>query len=97
MLGVSFAGTWEIETSSTVVWEFGTLKSTASVGGDLIGTALADVWRIGAETSLADVCRIGIETPLGDLGVRTFIADVWRIEAATSLLGFWSGARAFAA
>ncbi len=79
MLGVSFAGTWEIGTSSTVVWEFGTLKSLTGVGGLLVGTALADV------------CRIGIETPLGDLRVRTSIADVWMIGALISLASSWSG------
>ncbi len=95
--GVSFAGTWEIGTSSTVVREFRSATSLASVGElgvrasivdvDALGgsVSLEDGWKIRSETPLADVCRIGIETSLvgnGGLGAGTSIADVCRIGAA---------------
>ncbi len=96
MPGVSFAGAWEIGTSSTVVREFrsasvGELGVRASivdfyaVGGS---ASLEDGWKIWSETPLADVCRFCIETSLvgdGGLGVGTSIADVWRIGVETSL------------
>ncbi len=100
MPGVSFAGTWEIGTSSTVVCEFRSATSLASVGElgvrassvdvDALGgrASLEDGWKIWSETPLADVCRIGIETSLvgdGGLGAGTSIADVWRIGVETSL------------
>ncbi len=67
MPGVSFAGTWEIGTSSTVV--FRSTTSLASVGelgvrasivdvDALVGSeSLEDGWKIWSETPLADVCR----------------------------------------
>ncbi len=98
--GASFVGTWEIGTSSTVVREFWSATSLASVGDrgvrasivdvDALGgsASLEDGWKIWSETLLGDVCRIGIETSLvgdGDLGAGTSIADVWRIGVETSL------------
>ncbi len=83
MPGVSFAGTWEIGTPSTVVQDFRTATSLASCGMlgvrasiedvDALGgsASLEDGWKIWSEAPLADVCRIGIETSLvgdGDLG-----------------------------
>ncbi len=50
---LSFAGTWEIGTSSTVVRVFGAVTSLAGVGDLGVGASLADVWRIGAAKSLA--------------------------------------------
>ncbi len=95
MPGVSFDGTLEIGTSSTVIREFRTATSLASFGElgvrasivdvDALGgsASLEDGWKIWSETHLADVCRIGIETSLvGDvgLGAGTSIADVWRMS-----------------
>ncbi len=100
MPGVSFAGTWEIGTSSTVVWEFSSATSLASVGElgvrasivyvDALGgsASLEDGWKIWSATPLANVCRIGNETSLvgdGGLGAWASIADAWRIGAETSL------------
>ncbi len=91
MPGVSFAGTWEIGTSSTVVREFMSATSRASVGELGVRASIVDVdalrgsasledgWKIWSETPLADVCRIGIETSLvgdGDLGAGISIADI---------------------
>ncbi len=70
MPGVSFAGTWEIQTLSMVVQVFGAVTSLAvrafiadveAIGGR---TSLEDVWKIKAESPLADICRICIETSL---------------------------------
>ncbi len=74
MPGVSFAGTWEIETYSTVVREFRTVTSLAGVGELRAGASFADFgahrgstslqegWKIWSVTPLADVCRMGIGT-----------------------------------
>ncbi len=70
--GVSVAGTWEIGTSSTVVWEFRSATSLASVGELRVRASIVDIDALGvsasleygkkilSETPLADVCRIGI-------------------------------------
>ncbi len=47
--GVSFVGTWEIGTYSTVVREFGTVKSLAGVGDLGVSASLEDVWKICTE------------------------------------------------
>ncbi len=94
MPGVSYAGTREIGTSSTVVWEFRSAPSLASVGEFVVRASIVDVdalggsasledgWKIWSETPLADVCRIGIETSLvgvGGLVTGTFLGDIWSI------------------
>ncbi len=63
---VSFAGTWEIGTSSTVVWEFRSATSLASVG-ELVVRAIVDVDALGGSASLEDGWKIWSETPFGDL------------------------------
>ncbi len=55
MPGVSFAGTWEIGTSSTVVSEFNTATSLASVGElALVRASIVDVDALGGSASLED-------------------------------------------
>ncbi len=52
MPGVSFAGTWEIVTSSTVVWEFRSATSLASVGELGVRASIVDVDALGGSASL---------------------------------------------
>ncbi len=54
MPGVSFAGTWEIGTSSTVVWEFRSATSLASVGELGVRASILDVDALGGSASLED-------------------------------------------
>ncbi len=54
MPGVSFSGTWEIGTSSTVVREFRTAASLASVGEFAVGASIVDVDALGGSASLED-------------------------------------------
>ncbi len=54
MPGVSFAGTWEIGTSSTVVREFRTATSLASVGKLGVRASIVDVDALGGSASLED-------------------------------------------
>ncbi len=54
MPGASFAGTWEIETSSTVVREFRSATSLASVGELGVRASIVDVDALGGSASLKD-------------------------------------------
>ncbi len=61
MPGVSFAGTWEIGTSSTVVWEFRSAASLASVGELGVWASIVDVNVLGGSASLKDGWKIWSE------------------------------------
>ncbi len=58
MPGVSFAGTWEIGTSSTVVREFKTATSLASAGELGVRVSIIDVDSLGGSASLEDGWKI---------------------------------------
>ncbi len=62
MPGVSFAGTWEIGTSSTVIWEFRTATSLASVGKLGLRASIVDVDALGGSASLVDGWKIWSES-----------------------------------
>ncbi len=51
MREVSFAGTWEIETSSAVVREFGTVTSLVGFGDLGLRAFIADVVALGVSAS----------------------------------------------
>ncbi len=68
MPGESFACTWEIGTSSMVVWEFVTATSLAGVG---LRASIADVEALRSSESLDDVWKIWTESPLADVLLGT--------------------------
>ncbi len=71
--GVSFWGTWEIGTSSTIVWEFRFATSLASVGELGVRASIVDVDALGGSASLEDSWKIWSE--MGDIprDIHTFI------------------------
>ncbi len=64
MPGESFACTWEVGTSSTVVWEFVTVTSLAGVG---LRASIANVEALGSSESLDDVWKIWTDSPFADV------------------------------
>ncbi len=71
MPGESFAGTWEIRASSTVVREFETVTSLAGVGDLGLRASIADVEALRSSESLDDVWKIWTESPLADVLLGT--------------------------
>ncbi len=68
MPGVSFAGTWEIWKSSTVVWEFVTVTSLSGVG---LTPSIANVEALGSSESLEDVWKIWTDSAFADVLLGT--------------------------
>ncbi len=60
MPGESFAGTWEIGTSSMAVWEFVTVTSLAGVG---LRASMANVEALESSESLDDVWKMSFRGP----------------------------------
>ncbi len=67
----SFAGTWEIGVSSTVVREFGTVKCLARVGDLELRASIADVEALESSESLEGVWKIWTESLLADVLLGT--------------------------
>ncbi len=78
MPGESFAGTWEIGASSTVVREFGTVTSLAGVGDLELRAFIAAVEALGSSESLEDVWKIWTESPLADVLLGPWSRDIYR-------------------
>ncbi len=89
---VSFAGAWDIGTSSTVAQEFGNVTTLAGVGDLGVKASFTDTVDLGAGKCLEDILKITRSflydrdrDTTRDFRTGASPADVWRIGAAMSL------------